>query len=137
MRSRILQHFASGAAWPARVRRIEWQRSAGELGALLREARLVKQLEPEFNRRPRDAAAPAPPAAWPYPDPLGVVETDASREATEVHVVDRWCYLGTARSDAEVAELLESREPRFDYDDYRILARHLGRRGVRTVRLAA
>ena len=73
----------------------------------------------------------------PYPGPLGIVETDTSREATEVHVVDRWCYLGTASSDAELAELLECREPRFDCDDYRILARHFGRRGVRTVRLAA
>jgi DNA polymerase-3 subunit epsilon len=232
MRSRVLQHFASGAAWPARVRRIEWQRSAGELGALLREARLVKELEPEFNRRLRRgeelcgfvidgprlrlargaeidadtlpfvhglfrsrraarealraiadehrlclqtlgfdatcrgaclrhqlgrcagvcagkenvhlhharlaaALSALRPPQWPYPGPLGVVETDASRDATEVHVVHRWCYLGTARSDADVAELLESREPCFDYDDYRILARHIGRRGVRTVRLAA
>jgi DNA polymerase-3 subunit epsilon len=55
-----------------------------------------------------------------------------------VHVVDRWCYLGSAASDAELAELLESaRRPSFDYDHYRILARHLGRKGVRTMRLEA
>jgi hypothetical protein len=37
-----------------------------------------------------------------------------------------------------VAELLEGgRRARFDFDHYRILARHLGRPGVRTVRLAA
>ena len=77
-------------------------------------------------------------AEWPHAGPLGIVERDPGRDATEVHVVDRWCYLGAARSDAEVAELLEGeRAPRFDYDHYRILARHLGRHGVRTVPLAA
>jgi DNA polymerase-3 subunit epsilon len=76
-------------------------------------------------------------ADWPHRGPLGVVESDESRDATEVHVLDRWCYLGTARSDAEVAELLDVRRPRFDYDHYRILSRHLGKRGVRVVELAA
>jgi len=66
---------------------------------------------------------------------VAVVESDADREATEVHVVDRWCYLGAARTEPELAELLEL-EPRFDYDAYRILARHLGRPGLRVNPLA-
>jgi DNA polymerase-3 subunit epsilon len=74
---------------------------------------------------------------WPHRGPLAVVEEDRSRDATEVHVLDRWCYLGTATSDAEVAELLEARRPRFDYDHYRILSRHLGKQGVRVVPLRA
>jgi DNA polymerase-3 subunit epsilon len=232
MRSRVLQHFIATSSWTPRVRRIEWQRTAGELGALLREAELVKALDPVYNRqlrRPgklcgfafdgtrlrlageaeidadtlpfvygvwrsrraalqalRDAAdehrlclqtlgfdikrrghclryqlgrcsgvcagresihvhharvatalARVKNADWPHRGPLGVVESDESRDATEVHVLDRWCYLGTARSDAEVAELLDVRRPRFDYDHYRILSRHLGKRGVRVVELAA
>lgn len=53
-------------------------------------------------------------------------------------MIDRWCYLGTARSDEEVAELLErDREPRFDPEHYRIFARHLGKRRVHAVDLAA
>jgi len=134
MRSRVLQHLCSPAAWTRRVRRIEWQRTAGELGALLREASLVRELDPVFNRqlrRPRQFE----PADWPHRGPLGILETDPARDATEVHVVDRWCYLGTASCDPEVAELLEAREPRFDYDHYRILARHLRKRGVRVVQL--
>ena len=63
---------------------------------------------------------------------LGMVAADA----TEVHVVDRWCYLGAARDDAEVSELIAA-EPRFDYDHYRILARHLGRPGLRVRQLPA
>ena len=149
MRTRVLSHFSGpGAARAAelsqRVRRIDWRRTAGELGALLLEARLVKELAPEFNRRllrhARLAAALASwkAADWPHPGPLGIVEQDGTSEETEVHVVERWCYLGAARSDAELAELLEGgRRGRFDFDHYRILARHLGKRGVRTVRLAA
>jgi len=232
MRSRVLQHFITTASWTPRVRRIEWSRTAGELGALLREARLVKELDPVYNRQLRrpervcgfafdgkrlrlanaeeidadtlpyvygiwrsrraalqalraaadehrlclqtlgfdvkrqghclrhqvgrcagvcagkenihvhharvaTALAPLKSAQWPYRGPLGVVEADASRDATEVHIVDRWCYLGTAGCDAEVAEVLESRRPHFDYDHYRILSRHLAKRGVRVVPLGA
>ncbi len=53
-------------------------------------------------------------------------------------MVHRWCYLGTARSDDELAGLLEAGpRPRFDYDHYKILTRHLGRKGVRVVELGA
>lgn len=234
LRSRVLQHFIAGASWTPRVRRIEWQRTAGELGALLREAQLVKALDPTYNRKLRRperlcgfafdgkrlrlagedeidaetlplvygvwrsrraalqalratadahrlclqvlgvehalarpgpcfryqigrcagvcagkesihahhgrlaaALAPLKSPDWPHRGPLGVVEADASRDATEVHILDRWCYLGTATSEAEVADLLEARRPRFDYDHYRILSRHLGKRGVRVVPLWA
>src|SRR5438105_11435506 len=53
MRSRVLQHFYSSAAWLQAVRRIDWQRTVGELGALLTEARLVKELAPLHNRQLR------------------------------------------------------------------------------------
>lgn len=59
MRSRVLGHF-SGTLRSARetelaraVRRIEFRRTAGELGALLEEAALVKSLLPAFNRQLR------------------------------------------------------------------------------------
>ena len=243
MRQRVLQHFSASLPSEKEMRlaravhRIDWQRTTGELGALLRESQLVKALEPAYNRQLRaprglcgfvfggkrlrlaDAAeidaetlpllrglfrsrrmalsalreladahrlclktvgfdergsgrgspvcfrhqvgrcagvcagrenvhlhharlaaalAQFPGASWPHAGPLGIIENDRSRDATEVHVVDRWCYVGSARSDAELAELLESRrEPAFDYDHYRILARHLARPGVRTRPLAA
>ena len=240
LRSRVLSHFSSGlrsrkATELARdVRRIDWQRSVGELGALLREAKLVKELQPAHNRllrrpealcgfvfdmkrlrlaqtheidgetlpyvyglfrsrrdalqalrgladehalclqtlgfetpvraagcwrfqvgkcrgvcagrenihvhqgRTAEALARLKSADWPHCGPLGIVERDRHREATEVHVVDRWCYLGSAACDTELAELLEAaRAPRFDYDHYKILARHLGKKGVRTLKLTA
>jgi DNA polymerase-3 subunit epsilon len=240
LRSRVLSHFSSGlrsqkaTELTREVRRIDWQRTVGELGALLREAKLVKELQPAYNRQLRrpealcgfvfdmkrlrlaqsheigaetlpyvyglfrsrrealqalrgladehrlclqtlgfetpvrnagcwrlqlgrcagacvgrenvhvhhgrvaEALARLKAIEWPHSGPLGIVERDRNREATEVHVVDRWCYLGSASGDAELAELLESaRQPRFDYDHYKILARHLGKKGVRTMKLTA
>jgi DNA polymerase III subunit epsilon len=233
MRTRVLQHFSTRSAWAPQVRRIDWERTVGALGAALREARRVKELEPAYNRllrRPQslcgfafdmkrlrlaqsheidgdtldclygvlrsrrdalkalrgladehglclqtlgfespfraggcwrfqigrcrgvcagrenvhvhhgrvaEALARFKGTEWPHSGPLGIVERDAAREVDEIHVVDRWCYLGAATSDAELAELLENAtRPRFDYDHYRIFARYLGRRGVRTVKLA-
>ena len=59
MRSRVLAHFADNLRSPREmqlareVRRIDFRRTAGELGALLREAQLVKELAPVFNRQLR------------------------------------------------------------------------------------
>jgi len=59
MRSRVLSHFADNLRsaremqLAREVRRIDFQRTAGELGALLLEARLVKDLAPVFNRQLR------------------------------------------------------------------------------------
>ena len=73
--------------------------------------------------------------AWPYAGPIGIIETDAALDATEVHAVDRWCYLGAARCEPEMADLLDE-EPRFDYDHYRILSRHLSKPGAHVVPLS-
>jgi DNA polymerase-3 subunit epsilon len=61
IRSRVLGHFAaaSGGGKDAKlarlVRRVEWTETAGDLGALLLESRLVKSERPVFNRRLRAA----------------------------------------------------------------------------------
>jgi DNA polymerase-3 subunit epsilon len=59
IRTRVLSHFQS-AAKVARemrilqeIRRVEWRETAGELGALLLESRLVKELQPLHNRQLR------------------------------------------------------------------------------------
>jgi DNA polymerase-3 subunit epsilon len=240
MRTRVLSHFAdelrSGKEMQLarEVRRIDWQRTAGELGALLREAALVKRLLPVYNRRLRrpaqlcgfalepgrlrlvedfgaeslahvhglfrskraalealrgladqhglclqalgfdEGAAPArrracfrhqvgrcaglcagsesfaahharlaaalaglKNLAWPWRGPVGVLEEDRQREASELHVVHQWCYLGTAKSEAEVPELIEgARRLAFDPDQYKILAKHLTARRARVIELS-
>ena len=75
-------------------------------------------------------------APWPWRGPVGVVEDDGER--AEVHVLHQWCYLGSARSEPEAAQLLEGAAlARFDLDQYKILARHLGRGRARIVGLDA
>ena len=140
MRARVLDHFAGATRLAREVRRIDWQRTTGELGARLREAELVKALAPLFNRRRRrtDELARPKTIAWPWRGPVGVVEEDRERDASDVHVVHDWCYLGTAKSESELAELLEGgSRARFDLDQYKILARHLLKGRARVVELAA
>jgi DNA polymerase-3 subunit epsilon len=61
LRSRVLEHFAAGhrsskeAKLGQQVREVEWVETGGELGALLLESRLVKDLAPTANRKLRKA----------------------------------------------------------------------------------
>jgi DNA polymerase III subunit epsilon len=61
IRRRVLSHWQAAArTGKARqmaelTRRVEWTQTAGELGAELLEARLVRELQPLFNRRLRGA----------------------------------------------------------------------------------
>lgn len=61
---------------------------------------------------------------WPYGGPVKV------REGQSWHVLDAWCYLGTASSEAEIAALLEAGRPTFDKDTYKILVSWLPRMTV-------
>ena len=59
LRTRVMSHFqsASKVAREMRIlqeiRRVEWRETAGELGALLLESRLVKDMQPVYNRQLR------------------------------------------------------------------------------------
>ncbi len=225
LRSRVLSHFAADQRIfkdlriVQQIRRLDWKETAGELGALLEEARLVKELLPVHNRQlrrnndlcaflwdpaiggapriaraddidfarnrniygvfrskraaterlraltadhelcpirvglekgkgvcfahqlkrcrgvcndqesPREhdlrlgaALAALRVAAWPYRGAIGVRET--SGERAEVHVLNQWCYLGTAKNDDELGELLQgAAAARFDLDTFKILRR--------------
>ena len=226
LRQRVLSHFSGDHAHgkelslSMQVRQIEWHETPGEIGALLLEASLVKQLAPSHNVRLRrnkslcawrfstetnappslvwtqdlDAGAqddlyglftsqrhaqtwlttlaethqlckgrlglekvkPKQPcfgrqlrqckgvcvgeeapnlhdlrllaamvdrkvATWPFAGPVGFVERSKDKTQTAIHVVDRWCYLGTATQEGECADLLETARPQFDPDIYKIL----------------
>ena len=243
LRQRVLSHFSASTRddrelrIAQEIRRLDWQETAGELGALLLESRWVKQHQPLHNRqlrrvselcawqldevapgdfRPRlvtgaeadpghnDAlyglfatrreatlalrkiteahqlcpaivglektSAPGRPcfafqlnqckgacvgkesssihsarlmsalarlkiASWPYPGPVGIVERNAFLDREEVHLIDAWRHLGTARSESALAELLlaPAAAP-FDLDAYKLLKAQLAKRGnaVRT-----
>jgi DNA polymerase III subunit epsilon len=238
LRTRVLDQLAGGDAESGQhklwrlVRHIDWVETAGELGALLREAEWIKTQKPLYNRRAksqtlsctlRAAAAPsaaiAMPAAvqpidsvdpadleqcfgvfhsdkdarkalgdiaraqrlclkvlgledgagsclayqigqcrgacvgkeplmlhdlrvrlalsslklkpWPFPGRIALRERDPrsgefqGAPGADLHVIDRWTYLGTARSEDELA-VLRARPAGagFDVDVYRILVRY-------------
>ncbi|MDR1994053.1 exonuclease domain-containing protein [Azonexus sp.] len=225
---RVLAHFAADRrtaremALALEVRRIDWIETAGEVGAGLQEALLIKRLQPDHNRLPRrpdetctwtlvdegegwlrpqlamaaehdfgvhsaryglfktpkeattvlralaaghqlcDAllglaprtiGQPCPAYAgkrckgacvghepfarhsmrlvgalsrfklvsWPFPGP-GII-----REGGEVHLIDGWRYLGTARSETELHELRETAWPPFERGIYKLLIKQVGR----------
>ena len=238
LRTRVLDQLAGGDAESGQhklwrlVRHIDWVETAGELGALLREAEWIKTQKPLYNRRAksqtlsctlRAAAAPsaaiAMPAAvqpidsvdpadleqcfgvfhsdkdarkalgdiaraqrlclkvlgledgagsclayqigqcrgacvgkeplmlhdlrvrlalsslklkpWPFPGRIALRERDPrsgefqGAPGADLHVIDHWTYLGTARSEDELA-VLRARPAGagFDVDVYRILVRY-------------
>jgi DNA polymerase-3 subunit epsilon len=226
LRAGVLGHFA-GERGDAReqklerlVRRIDWLETAGELGAMLREAEWIKTLEPLHNRRlkpesasctvkviertgsaeimsidegepaelarscgvfhsPKDARkalldiarakqlclkvlgleesagscvayqlgkckgacigkeplilhavrlqmalSPLKLKPWPFPGRVALRERGPLGNV-EMHVVDHWTYVGTARSDEELAALAATPVPgAFDAHVYRILTRY-------------
>jgi DNA polymerase-3 subunit epsilon len=228
LKKRVLSHFAAdhaaakGKGLAQQVRRIECIETGGEIGALLKEAALIKQLQPIHNRhlrrneevcfwqlvearpgewRPqlkladdldfrqqehlygpfksaRDAKKsltelakehglchallgleklkPGKPCfayqlqqckgacvgkepvsfhsarlmaalgrqklvPWPFAGPAWI------REGDEAHLIDHWRHLGTARSEADLYDLLETPPPSFDRDTYRILVKAVDR----------
>jgi DNA polymerase-3 subunit epsilon len=59
--------------------------------------------------------------SWPYPGRVALREGHA-----EFHVFDPWVYLGTARSEDDLADIVAHASPAaFDVDVYRILVRYL------------
>ena len=244
LRTRILAHFSAdhGSAREAKlaqqVCRLEWQETAGEVGALLREAELVKTRMPAHNvalrrrrnpvllrlaanrpayvaaaevaldelpahhgpfaaraaarahlialarehalclktlglergRRAADGAAapcfafqigrclgacvgaedgaahaqrlaallaPLRIAPWPFAAAVALVETRADRRREDLHVFDRWCWLGTVHSLAAAQDLAGSAAPRrFEADAYRIVRDALEKRAAPVLPLA-
>jgi DNA polymerase-3 subunit epsilon len=63
LRRRVLSHFsgdhhsAKELELSQQIRRVEWIETAGELGALLKEAMLIKQMSPSHNRQLRRSDA--------------------------------------------------------------------------------
>ncbi len=89
-----------------------------------------KEAESFHRARLEGALANLHVKVWPWPGAVGLVERDGDR--SDVHVVNNWCYLGTARSDDELWSLLEQQpsRPAFDLDTYKILSRALTRKDL-------
>ncbi len=68
---------------------------------------------------------------WPHKGAVGLVER-LGNERTDIHVVNNWCYLGTAHTEEALWSLLEQApaRPAFDLDTYKILSRAMLRGGL-------
>lgn len=77
---------------------------------------------------------------WPYAGPIGLIE-NSSIGRTDIHLVNNWCYLGTAQSEESLWQLLEEAPaaPSFDIDSYKILNKAISRKllPVRELRSAS
>lgn len=107
LRDRVLDHFRAGASdvksvrLASQVRRVEWTETAGELGALLLEAREIRERQPVYNRQLRSDGERL---TWLFDDEGGapqLVELDAQ-------VLGSGNAFGTWRSEKDARRALES-----------------------------
>ncbi len=86
----------------------------GKETLLQHQARLLQALLPLKNQ------------VWPFDGRIGVRESSIDNELVEIHVLDNWCYLGTANDESELyqLQLFESNKLSFDLDTYHILIRY-------------
>ena len=88
-----------------------------------------KESSQQHDLRLKMALAVLKLRAWPFAGRIAIRERDAGSERCEWHLFEAWCYLGTAKSEAELHEAANARcEPLFDLDTYRILRRELEKR---------
>ena len=76
--------------------------------------------------------------SWPWKGAIGIREQHAASAREELHVIDRWCYLGSFSDEEELRQPdLFARRPAFDMDTYKLLVKHLMRnKRARVVQLS-
>ncbi|HEX3846208.1 MAG TPA: hypothetical protein VHV81_02420, partial [Steroidobacteraceae bacterium] len=86
------------------------------------------------DMRTRLALASLKLKSWPFPGRIALRErppwggAPEFGPATDLHVIDRWVYVGTARTEEELAALAaRESDAEFDADIYRILVRYLAK----------
>jgi DNA polymerase-3 subunit epsilon len=77
------------------------------------------------GRRLREVLEAKRVPAWPYAGAVALVERDPGGTREDLHVFDRWCWLGTVRSHEAAAQLAAMAPREFDADVYRIARKSL------------
>lgn len=86
-------------------------------GACMKEESVLK-----YNLRFDEAFYDRKVKSWKFDKPLIIKEIG---EKTEIHLIDKWCYLGSIKDESESLSDIKL-EYRFDLDTYKILKRYLG-----------
>ena len=86
---------------------------------------------PAHATRLADALSHARIEPWPFSGAVALIERRADALREDIHVVDRWCWLGSVRTlDAAQALAAGQIAPAFEPDVYRILRSALAKRAV-------
>lgn len=65
-------------------------------------------------------------STWPYRGKIVIQEHSVENDLQQSHVFEHWTYLGVAESEAELAELAQSKQVlKFDLDTYKLLIKVL------------
>jgi DNA polymerase-3 subunit epsilon len=90
------------------------------------------------DARLAEALAPLRIPPWPARGPALARERAPFGERVDVHLLDAWCWLGTARDEGELGALLDA-PPRasFDLDVTRLLLRRHAARSLELVEVPA
>ncbi|HWA51893.1 MAG TPA: exonuclease domain-containing protein [Patescibacteria group bacterium] len=80
-----------------------------------------KELNLRYNMRFDDAFFAKKVKRWKFDGPIMIKE---SYEKETIHVIDKWCYLGSLENENESLENLK-KDYIFDYDTYKILRRYI------------
>ena len=131
---------AEGLCW----RLLGWEKRGGPCFARqvrkCRGACVGEETPQAHNLRLATALLPWRLGDWPWQGPVMIRERHPEGRVEEAHVFDRWCHLGTARSEEELAGLAEARATiDFDPDIYRIVQGFIRKRrgSVRELRSPA
>jgi DNA polymerase-3 subunit epsilon len=79
----------------------------------------------QHNLRLVEALAEKRLPEWPFDGRAVYRETNPETGIEEVQVFDRWCLVGSARSDDELAELLDAKPQPFDVDVFRVIRKRV------------
>ncbi|RUR51650.1 3'-5' exonuclease family protein [Vreelandella populi] len=84
-----------------------------------------KETLPAHTQRTQEALAQLQIKAWPWPGRIIIQEGPTASGKRAWHVVDHWCYLGSAETLKKAQRFTQASLPAFDVDSYRILNRFL------------
>jgi DNA polymerase-3 subunit epsilon len=129
----FLTHLAAEHTLCLKTLGLEGRRAAGDDGAPCFNRQLNRcngacvgaESRAAHTDRLREALAPWLMPEWPHRGPVALVERNAERFREDWHVFDRWCWLGTVKTQ-EAARSLATGGPRaFEADAARLAIRAL------------
>ncbi len=115
------------------TQRIDWQATAGEVGAVLLAKKRIFELKPTYAKSSKPVPEIDPRAlhAWPFEGPVGLREHNPQNERSELHVFHQWRHVASAQDEDELDAVLSAWEDRtddagpIDLDIYRLLVKRL------------